>query len=130
MTAFLEQSLRESFGAAVPVLPFSTRVEPVRWVRGLRETVLLPVAGDVAGERRAALRLKLASLARACRGYLEVGLRAADRADADRDRLRAAVLDESVNAAATADELRLAERRVCAGTGRRSRRRSSPNGRR
>ena len=116
MTAFLEQALRESFGVAVPVLPFSSRVEPGHWVRGLRETVLLPVAGDVAGERRAALHLKLASLARACRGYLEVGLRAAEQADAERDRLRAAVLDESVNAAVIADELRLAERRVCAGT--------------
>ncbi len=116
VTAFLEQALRESFGAAVPVLPFSSRVEPGRWVRGLREAVLLPVAGDVGGERRAALRLKLASLGRACRGYLEVGLRSAERADADREGLRAAVLDESVNAAVIADELLLAERRVCAGT--------------
>jgi GTP-binding protein EngB required for normal cell division len=116
VSAFLDRALCESFGVVVPVLPFSSRVEPARWVRGLRETILLPVAGDVAGERRAALCLKLASLCRACRGYLEVGLRAADQADAERDRLRAAVLDESVNAAVIADELRLAEQQVCVGT--------------
>src|SRR5207253_6724046 len=65
--------------SAIPVLPFSSRVEPQRWARQLREAVLLPVARDVAGERRAALDLKLATLVRACRGYLAVGLQAAER---------------------------------------------------
>jgi GTP-binding protein EngB required for normal cell division len=113
VTAFLDRALRDRFGASVAVLPFSSRVEPGRWARRLREAVLLPVARDVAGERRAALGLKLASLARACRGYLELGLRSARQADADRERLRAAVLDESVNAALIRDELRLAERQAC-----------------
>jgi GTP-binding protein EngB required for normal cell division len=116
VTAFLDRALRECFQAAVPVLPFSSRVEPERWVRQLREAVLRPVAGNVAGERRAALALKRAALARACHSYLAVGLQAAERADADRDRLRAAVLDETVNAAVIRDELRLAEQRVCGGT--------------
>jgi GTP-binding protein EngB required for normal cell division len=116
VSAFLDRALHESFGVAIPVLPFSSRVEPERWVQQLREAVLLPVAGDVAGERRAALRLKLATLVRACHGYLSVGLQAAERADADRDRLRAAVLDESVNAGVIREELRLAAQRVCAGT--------------
>ncbi len=115
-TAFLDRALRATFGDAVPVLPFSARVEPERWVGRLREAVLLPVARDVAGERRAALGVKLASLVRACRGYLEVGLQAAERADADRERLRAAVLDESVGAGVIRDELRLAGQRVCEGT--------------
>jgi GTP-binding protein EngB required for normal cell division len=113
---FLDRALREGFGDAIPILPFSTRAEPERWVRQFRETVLRPVAGIVAEERRAALALKLASLARACHGYLTVGLRAAERADADRERLRAAVLDESVHSEVIHDELRLAEQRVCAGT--------------
>jgi GTP-binding protein EngB required for normal cell division len=116
VTAFLDRALRESFGAAVAVLPFSSRVEPGRWGCQLREAVLLPVAQDVAGERWAALGVKLAALVRACRGYLEVGLRAAERADADRERLRAAVLDESVQAAVIRDELRLAGQAVCEGT--------------
>jgi nucleotide-binding universal stress UspA family protein len=116
VAAFLDRSLRQSFGTSVPVLPFSSRVEPERWARQLREAILLPVAGDVVGERRAALSLKLAALTRACQGYLLLGRQSAQRADADRDRLRSAVLDESVNAAIIRDELRLAEHRVCSGT--------------
>jgi hypothetical protein len=111
VAAFLDRALRVSFGE-VSVLPFSSRVEPQRWVEKLRESVLLPVSRDVAGERQAALDLKLAGLVRACRGYLEVGLQAAERADRDRGRLRASVLDESVHAAVIRDELRLAEQRV------------------
>ena len=78
----------------------------------MQEAVLRPVAADVAGERRAALRMKLSALARSCRDYLSVGLQAAERADADRERLRRAVLNESVNAAVIRDELRTAERRM------------------
>lgn len=116
VAAFLDRALHESFGDAVPVLPFSCRAEPERYVARLRDVVLAPVAKDVAGERRAALALKLVTLVRACRGYLEVGLQAAERADADRDRLRAAVLDETVTAAVLRDELQLAAQRVCAET--------------
>jgi tRNA U34 5-carboxymethylaminomethyl modifying GTPase MnmE/TrmE len=114
--AFLDRALRESFGDKIPVLPFSSRVHPERWVRQLREAVLQPVAGNVVGERQAALALKLATLDRACRGYLTVGLQAAERTGADLDRLRAAVFTEAVNAAVIRDELRLAQERVCAGT--------------
>jgi len=112
VTAFLERGLRDSFGADVPVLHFSCRARTEHWVRQLRELVLAPIARDVAGERRAALDLKIATLVRACRGYLAVGLQAAERADADRERLRAAVLDESVKASVIRDELRLAEQWV------------------
>jgi GTP-binding protein EngB required for normal cell division len=116
VTDFLDRALRESFRTAIPVLPFSSRVEAERWVHRLHEAVLQPVAGNVAQERRAALALKLATLSSACRGYLTVGLRAAERADTDRDRLRAAVFTETVNAAVIRDELRLAEERVSSGT--------------
>jgi len=112
VTAFLDRSLREHFRDNIAVLPFSCRVESERCVRQLREAVLLPVAGNMAGEQQAALNLKLATLVRACRGYLMVGVQAAERADAERDKLRAAVLDESVNAAVIRDELRLAEQGV------------------
>jgi GTP-binding protein EngB required for normal cell division len=110
--AFLNAALAESFGAALPVLPFSSRVDVERYVGLLQEAVFLPVARDVAGERGAVREVKLAALVRACRGYLEVGMQAAERADADRGRLRMAVLDESVSAALIRDELRLAGQRV------------------
>jgi hypothetical protein len=72
--AFLDGALRDSFGAAIPVLPFSCRDEPERWVRQLRESVLLPLARNVTGERQAARTLKLTTLARACRSYLSLAI--------------------------------------------------------
>jgi len=109
---FLEVRLREQFGGAVPVLPFSTRENTEQWIARLKDEILGPVAGDITHERQAALAHKLAGLTRACRGYLTVALRAADQAEADRDRLRAAVLDESVRADVLRDELALAEQRL------------------
>jgi GTP-binding protein EngB required for normal cell division len=79
VAGFLEARLRELFGESVPVLPFSTRVDAGRWTARLKGEVLGPVAGDVASERRAALAHKLAGLARVCRGYLTVAIRAAER---------------------------------------------------
>jgi GTP-binding protein EngB required for normal cell division len=116
VTAFLDRALREGLGASMPVLPFSSRVEPGRWVHRLREAILQPVARNVAQERQAALALKRAALTRVCHSYLTVGLEAAQRADADREQLRAAVFTESVQAAVIRDELVLAQERVCAGT--------------
>jgi GTP-binding protein EngB required for normal cell division len=116
VTEFLDRALRESFGTAIPVLPFSSRVEAGRWVGQLRENVLGPVAANIAGERQAALGLKMTALTKACQAYLTVGLQAAERADADWQQLRAAVFTEAVNAAVIRDELRLAEESVCDGT--------------
>jgi GTP-binding protein EngB required for normal cell division len=93
--AFLERALHDIVGATVLVLPFSARGEPQRWVDQLREAVLRPVAGNIAGERQAALMLKLTAVARACHGYLTIGLQAAERSDAERDQFRSAVFDES-----------------------------------
>jgi GTP-binding protein EngB required for normal cell division len=107
---FLEARLHQAFRERVEVLPFSTRQDTQRWVSQLREAVLRPLAEDVAGTRRAALKRKLMSLLDSCRAYLEVGLKAAERADADRERLRAAVLNESVSKGLIKDELAQAER--------------------
>ena len=116
MTTFMDRAIRENVAGAVPVLPFSVRTERDRWLRQFQETVLRPVAGNVEGERRAALRAKLVALARSCRDYLSVGLQAAERADADRESLRKAVLNESVKATVIHDELRIVERRMHEGT--------------
>ena len=116
MTTFLDEAIRENVGDAVPILPFSIRTEPDRWIRQFQEAVLHPVTSNVGGERRAALQTKLVAVARSCRGYLSVGLQAAERADADRESLRKAVLNESVKATVIHDELRMVERRMHEGT--------------
>lgn len=112
VTTFVHHSLQLSHEASIPVMHFSARVEPMRWVTELRETVLDPVSHNLADERKAALTLKLSHLTQACRGYLSIGLHAAEQADADRDKLRAAVMDESVKVDVIRDELRLAAARI------------------
>jgi GTP-binding protein EngB required for normal cell division len=109
---FLERSLHEVFGTMVPVLPFSVRVGPERWLGRLRESVLMPLAGNVVQERREALALKTSALLRACASYLRVGLQAAERIDADREQLRKAVFTEAVGVSVIREELRLAEEQV------------------
>lgn len=116
VAAFLDHALSLHFGTSIPVVPFSIRVEPTRWLHRLRETILRPVADNVAQERRTALAWKTTALLRACQDYLTVGLQAAERLDADRERLRSAVFTEAVNAAVIRDELRLAEEASRAGT--------------
>jgi hypothetical protein len=110
--AFLEKTLQDKFSSAIPVLPFSTRSDVQRWTQQLEENVLRPVAGNVSQEREKALAWKLGSIALACRGYVEIGLRVAERADTERERLRAAVLNETVNSETIHDELRQAERGI------------------
>ena len=116
LVTFVDHLLRENCKEAIPLLLFSSRADREHYVRGLKKSVFEPLIADVAGRRRESLAHKSLHLIRSCRGYLEVGLDAAQRADADRDRLRAAVLDESVNEAMIRDELHLAEQRVCAST--------------
>jgi GTP-binding protein EngB required for normal cell division len=116
MSTFMDHAIMENLGVAVPVLPFSIRTERDRWLRQFQEMVLHPVARNVEGERQAALRAKLVALAHSCRDYLSVGLQAAERADADRESLRKAVLNESVKATVIHDELRIVERRMHEGT--------------
>lgn len=116
VSAFVDLALQEDLGAATPVLPFSVRVEPERWLQQLRNSVLKPLADNVSGERQAALALKTTALFRACREYLNVGLQSAERIDADREQLRKAVFTEAVHADVIRDELRLAEGQIRAET--------------
>jgi GTP-binding protein EngB required for normal cell division len=113
---FLEHALNEKRDTVVPVLPFSARVSTEKWLHELRESLLLPVAQNVVGERRAALVLKLNAVAQCCRDYLSLAIEAAERNDADRDRLRTAVFNEQVSLAVIRDELALAAQGIQATT--------------
>lgn len=106
--------LRDAVGHAVPILTVSVRQDAADHVSRLRDKVLTPISVDAQGEKRSALELKLTTLAAACDAYLRAALAAADRTDADRARLHAAVFDESVSLALARDELALAEQRLAA----------------
>lgn len=116
MVKFVENSLLQKLGTSFPVIPFSIRSDRERWYRQLREKVLEPISQDVAGLRRDTLQAKVTALTQSCRDYLAVGLQAAQRADSERETLRGAVLNESVQATIIHDELRVIERRMREGT--------------
>jgi len=109
--AFVESRLAEDGCAGAPVLFFSTREQPEQWIARLKDDVLRPIAADAQRERERTVLHKIDSLTAACRGYLAVALEAADRTEADRQRLAAAVFDESTSEAVLRDELELAARR-------------------
>lgn len=108
---FVENRLEENGCANVSVLYFSTRERPEQYIAQVKDDILRPIAENAQAERERTLRHKIDSLTAACRGYLAVALEAADRTEADRQRLAAAVLDESTNEAVLRDELELTARR-------------------
>ncbi|MBI5863873.1 MAG: dynamin family protein [Planctomycetes bacterium] len=115
--AFVRTGLkRQGLDDGTPVLRFSTRQETPRWVEALLQELLLPVARQVEAERERTLRHKLAALARACREYLSVALRAAERADEQRAALKTAVLNEAVRESVIRDELSLTAQRLIGAT--------------
>lgn len=109
---FVSDRLASDARSDVPVLFFSTREQPERWVQALKEQLLRPLAIDARNERERTLAHKLDSLTKACRGYLSVALQAAERAESDRERLAAAALNESVKEPVIRDELDLASQRL------------------
>jgi GTP-binding protein EngB required for normal cell division len=115
--AFVRTGLkRQALDEGTPVLRFSTRQDTPRWIEALLQALLLPVARQVEAERERTLRHKLAALARACREYLSVALRAAERTDEQRAVLKAAVLSEAVRESVIRDELSLTAQRLFGAT--------------
>ena len=72
------------------------------------------VVNNHAEERKGALLWKLAQLTEACCSYLLVGLHAARQVNYDRERLKLAVFDESVQEELIRDEMYLAAQHVMA----------------
>jgi GTP-binding protein EngB required for normal cell division len=114
LVTFLRDRLRQYLLHDIPVLPFSVRQDRERWLSQLREEVFRPLIEDPTREARSVFVHKVRRLAKACGDYLQIARRAAIRVAADRERLRAAILDETVREAVIADELVLASNRVCA----------------
>lgn len=115
--AFVREGLRRvHVGDSAPILPFSTRTQTDHWKTRLSSELLLPLARQIDVEREKVLHHKLAGLMQACREYLTVALRAAERTQEQREALKAAVLNESVREAVVRDELSLTAQRMIGAT--------------
>jgi GTP-binding protein EngB required for normal cell division len=92
---FVRKQLSRYLSDSVPVFLYSVRPGFEHLRRGLETALLKRVRAD-AGEQHAAILLhKLDSLLRECSEYLNVALKSAEVADADREALRIEILGET-----------------------------------
>ena len=116
VVAFIDRAVRERFSAPLPILRFSNRCEQKKWIHELQEAVLQPLAQNWESERCATLAHKLATIGKAGHEYLTLGVQSAERTEADRNKLRTAVLDEKTSAALIEDELQITAKGMSART--------------
>ena len=113
--AYVESRLREEFAGPVPVFPVSIRpgFEELR-ERLEREHVQAALAAFHA-RRAASLERKVETLLRECRDYLQLALKSAETADAQREELREGVLGSAQALADRKLQLQLVARHGAAG---------------
>jgi GTP-binding protein EngB required for normal cell division len=114
--AFLKRGLVKQMGIELEVLPFSNREQVHQWLTRLKGILIAPIMRNMSQEREAVLRLKLRGLTKSCQDYLAVGMKAAESTRAERQLIRAAVMDEQLSVEVLQDELRSAEEKVIAAT--------------
>lgn len=112
VAAFLQSQLRTFVDSDLPVIPFSIRQDRERCVDRLKQEIIRPLVEDPSRERATVFKHKVRTLAEACVAFLQIALQAASRANTDRDRLRAAIFDESVQESVLRSELALAAREM------------------
>lgn len=106
--SFVAEHLNTLESTARPTLfEFSTRTDTARWRAELRSKLLTPLASDLTATRTATLQHKARALSQACREYLQVALKAAERTGAARSELRRAVLAETLSESVLREELAL-----------------------
>jgi GTP-binding protein EngB required for normal cell division len=103
-------------GPGLTVFPYSVRPGFEHLRRQLEESLLDPMCADLTGRRAAILRHKLDALLVECAGYLNVALRAAQAADADRDQLRRGILGQASVVEDARLSLKLIVRHAVSGT--------------
>jgi GTP-binding protein EngB required for normal cell division len=91
---FVHRQLARYWDRPVPVYPYSTRPGFEALRTRLREELLSRVRADAGEHHRTILRHKLDSLAGECAAYLALAWKAAERDDAERQRLQASILGE------------------------------------
>ena len=112
VVSFSQQHVSRRFGFQFPVLPFSALPESAcpraaEWRAALDQQVLLPLCKNRGSEQAAIITHKCRGLLRECEGLLIVALRAAERSENERERVKAYVLGEQNSLQFLQKELRL-----------------------
>jgi ribosome biogenesis GTPase A len=94
---FFENTLRRELNREFPVYLYSTKADTEKYRHRLEAELLFRLAANRDFEFRKILQYKTHSLLKSCLAYLEIALKTALQADADRDALRRQILDEKLN---------------------------------
>jgi GTP-binding protein EngB required for normal cell division len=94
---FIRAELLREFGSEFLVVPFSARPDYEHLKTALDEDLLLPLVENRDSTRLHIVQFKFDSLLDRTREYLSLALAAAERADADRSRLKAQILNEKTS---------------------------------
>lgn len=97
IAAFIRGELRREFDAEFRVIPFSVRPTHARLKNDFDRDLLQPLVRDQQSTREEIVRFKFTSLLDQTRSYLSLALAAAERADADRDGLKAQIVNEKTS---------------------------------
>jgi len=97
VAAFVTERLRKEFGVEFPLFPFSIRPTHEELQKSLENGLLHSLHRERASARSEILHFKFAALLNQTRDYLSIALAAAERADADRRKLREQILDEKTS---------------------------------
>jgi GTP-binding protein EngB required for normal cell division len=94
--AFFKSTLRREMSQDVPVHPYSTKAR-TDLLKGRIDSLLLGLSMNRDAEFANILRHKVSSLAGSCLAYLEIALKASEKADRDREGLKEIILTEKLN---------------------------------
>jgi len=94
---FFEDTLKRELNREFPIYLYSTKADTEKFRHRLEAELLFKLAANRDFEFRKILQYKTQSLVKSCLAYLEIALRTAMQADADREALRMQILDEKVN---------------------------------
>jgi GTP-binding protein EngB required for normal cell division len=97
IVTFVRSELRKEFGNEFQTLLFSVRPGYEHFKTDLNHDLLFPMMETRNSARAEIVRFKFRSLLDHTKDYVSLALAAANRVDADRDRLRAQILDEKTN---------------------------------
>jgi len=97
IAAFMHGELLREFDCDFRIFPFSVLPDYWHMKTGLDRDLLLPLARNFETTRTDILRFKFNSLLDRTTDYLSLALAAAERADADRSRLKAQILNEKTS---------------------------------
>jgi GTP-binding protein EngB required for normal cell division len=97
VTEFVRERLREEFGSVLPLYLFSIRASHLELQQKFESGLLESLHRDCAAAHSEILHFKLTALLHQTRDYLSFALAAAERADADRRKLKEQIVGEQTN---------------------------------